>query len=143
MQIMLLNLFILIISAILFAIEIIYTIYEMYQCIIIRCGDTVSFWRHGTNVRRKRYEYLATVFGDEARWLEIPFRHYGRYFMGSATDKIKGLANEATGNVKQVAGRVLDKPSLEAEGAVQERKGEAQQMLGKAKDAVKKVIDKG
>ena len=62
--------------------------------------------------------------------------------MGSTTDKIKGMANEAAGNVKQAAGRAMDKPELEAEGFAQERKGEAQQALGKGKDAVKKVVDK-
>jgi uncharacterized protein YjbJ (UPF0337 family) len=62
--------------------------------------------------------------------------------MGSTADKIKGLANEATGNVKQMAGKALNKPGLQAEGIAQERKGEAQQAVGKTKDAVKKVIDK-
>lgn len=62
--------------------------------------------------------------------------------MSSATDKIKGLANEAVGNVKQAAGKALNKPGLQAEGIAQERKGEAQQAVGKTKDAVKKVIDK-
>lgn len=62
--------------------------------------------------------------------------------MGSTTDKIKGLANEAVGNVKQAAGRATDNRKLEAEGLAQERKGEAQQAVGKAKDAVKKIIDK-
>ncbi len=62
--------------------------------------------------------------------------------MGSTTDKLKGLANEAAGNAKQVAGRLMDKPLLRAEGALQERKGEAQQALGKGKEAVKRAIDK-
>ncbi len=62
--------------------------------------------------------------------------------MSSTTDKIKGLANEAAGNVKQAAGKVVGNPNLEAEGIVQERKGEAQQAVGKVKDAVKKVVDK-
>lgn len=62
--------------------------------------------------------------------------------MGSTADKIKGLANEAAGNVKQAAGKALNKPELQAEGIAQERKGEAQQAIGKTKDAVKKVIDK-
>lgn len=62
--------------------------------------------------------------------------------MGSTTDKIKGLANEAAGNVKQAAGKALNKPELEAEGVMQERKGEAQQALGKGKDAIKNVVDK-
>lgn len=62
--------------------------------------------------------------------------------MGSTADKIKGKANEATGNIKQGIGKALNKPGLEAEGILQERKGEAQQAVGKAKDAVKKVVDK-
>ena len=62
--------------------------------------------------------------------------------MGSATDKIKGLANEAAGNVKQAVGKATGDKKMQAEGVVQERKGEAQQALGKGKDAVKKVIDK-
>jgi uncharacterized protein YjbJ (UPF0337 family) len=62
--------------------------------------------------------------------------------MGSTGDKIKGMANEAVGNVKQAAGRAMDKPEMEAEGFAQERKGEAQQAIGKGKDAVKNVVDK-
>jgi len=62
--------------------------------------------------------------------------------MGSTTDKIKGLANEAVGNAKQVAGRVLEKPELEAEGLAQEAKGEGQQALAKGKETVKKIVDK-
>lgn len=62
--------------------------------------------------------------------------------MGSTTDKIKGMANEASGNVKQAVGKAVGNDRLHAEGAVQERKGEVQQNVGKAKDAVKKVVDK-
>lgn len=62
--------------------------------------------------------------------------------MGSTGDKVKGMANEAMGNVKQAAGRAMDKPDMEAEGFAQERKGEAQQAIGKGKDAVKNVVDK-
>lgn len=62
--------------------------------------------------------------------------------MSSTGDKIKGMANEAAGNVKQSVGKATDNGSLEAEGFVQERKGEAQQAVGKAKDAVKDAVDK-
>ncbi|SIR54558.1 MULTISPECIES: CsbD family protein [unclassified Bosea (in: a-proteobacteria)] len=62
--------------------------------------------------------------------------------MGSTMDKVKGMANEATGNVKQAAGKAVNKPEWEAEGKAQEMKGEAQQALGKGKDAVKNVVDK-
>jgi uncharacterized protein YjbJ (UPF0337 family) len=62
--------------------------------------------------------------------------------MSSTTDKIKGLANEAVGNVKQAVGKAVGNRRLEGEGMVQERKGEVQQAVGKAKDAVKKMADK-
>ncbi len=62
--------------------------------------------------------------------------------MSSTGDKIKGMANEAVGNVKQAVGKATGNDRLRAEGAAQELKGEAQQALGKAKDAVKKVVDK-
>ncbi len=61
--------------------------------------------------------------------------------MSSTTDKVKGLANEAMGNVKQGVGKMVDSDKLKVEGAIQERKGEAQLAVGKAKDAVKKAID--
>ncbi|HEV7327130.1 MAG TPA: CsbD family protein [Bosea sp. (in: a-proteobacteria)] len=51
-------------------------------------------------------------------------------------------SRQAAGNVKQAAGKAMDKPRLHAEGVAQERKGEVQQALGKGKDAVKKVVDK-
>lgn len=62
--------------------------------------------------------------------------------MSSTSDKIKGLANEAVGNVKQGIGKATDNDRLRAEGKAQEVKGEAQQAVGKAKDAVKNAIDK-
>jgi uncharacterized protein YjbJ (UPF0337 family) len=61
--------------------------------------------------------------------------------MSSTSDKIKGMANEAAGNLKQAAGKVVGNDRMRAEGIVQERKGEAQQAVGKGKDAVKKIID--
>jgi uncharacterized protein YjbJ (UPF0337 family) len=56
--------------------------------------------------------------------------------MGEMTDKAKGLANEAAGNVKQAIGKATDNDRLEAEGVVQERKGEGQQLKGKVKGAL-------
>ncbi|MGH8386162.1 MAG: CsbD family protein [Pseudomonas sp.] len=61
--------------------------------------------------------------------------------MGSTSDKVKGMANEAAGNIKQGVGKAIDSDKMRAEGVVQEKKGEAQQAVGKAKDAVKKGID--
>ncbi|MGJ7517486.1 CsbD family protein [Pseudomonas baetica] len=62
--------------------------------------------------------------------------------MGSTSDKVKGMANEAVGNVKQGVGKATGNDRMRAEGVMQEKKGEAQQAVGKAKDALKKGIDK-
>ena len=62
--------------------------------------------------------------------------------MGSTSDKIKGMANEAAGNVKQGVGKVTGSEKTQAEGVMQERKGEAQQAVGKVKENVKKTVDK-
>lgn len=62
--------------------------------------------------------------------------------MGSTSDKISGMANEAAGKVKQGVGSATGNDKLRAEGAAQEAKGEVQQATGKAKDAVKNVVDK-
>lgn len=59
--------------------------------------------------------------------------------MGSTADKAKGLANEAMGNIKQGVGKALDNDKMHAEGVVQERKGEAQQLAGKTKEAIKRA----
>ena len=56
--------------------------------------------------------------------------------MGELKDKAKGLANEAAGNVKQAIGKATDNERLRAEGAAQERKGEAQNLAGKVKGAL-------
>ena len=57
--------------------------------------------------------------------------------MSSTTDKIKGVANEAAGQVKEGVGKVIGSDKLEAEGKAQEIKGDAQRAMGNAKDAVK------
>lgn len=62
--------------------------------------------------------------------------------MSSTGDKIKGMTNEAVGNVKQGIGKATDNSKLRAEGKAQEIKGKTQEAVGKAKDAVKKGIDK-
>lgn len=66
--------------------------------------------------------------------------------MGSTTDKVAGYANEAAGNVKQGVGKVVGSEKLQAEGTLQELKGEAQVATGETKEAIKdganKVADK-
>lgn len=60
----------------------------------------------------------------------------------STTDTIKGLANEAVGNVKQGIGSATGNDKLKAEGKAQELKGEAQKTTGDVKDGAKHVADK-
>ena len=61
--------------------------------------------------------------------------------MSSTTDKIKGLANEAVGNVKRGVGKATGNEKLEAEGKAQELKGEAQKTVGDVKDGAKNLAD--
>ena len=62
--------------------------------------------------------------------------------MGSISDKIKGMANEAAGNIKQTVGKATGNRGLEIDGVVQERKGEVQSAVGKAKDSMKRMVDR-
>ncbi len=62
--------------------------------------------------------------------------------MSSTTDKIKGYANDAAGNVKQGVGKLVGSEQLQAEGLAQEIKGETQVAVGKTKDAVKDAAHK-
>ena len=52
--------------------------------------------------------------------------------MGELKDKAKGLANEVAGNAKQTS----DDPDTRAEGRLQERKGEAQNLKGEIEGAL-------
>ncbi|AWB21433.1 CsbD family protein [Methylobacterium currus] len=61
--------------------------------------------------------------------------------MSSTTDKIKGLANEAVGNIKQGVGSATGNEKLQAEGKAQELKGEAQKTAGDVKDGIKNAAD--
>ena len=62
--------------------------------------------------------------------------------MGSASDKISGVANEAMGNVKQGIGKVIGSEKLQAEGHMQEAKGDAQKAMGDVKDGIKDAANK-
>jgi uncharacterized protein YjbJ (UPF0337 family) len=61
--------------------------------------------------------------------------------MSSSEDKAKGMGNEAAGKIKQGAGKLTGNEQTQAEGVAQEKKGEGQQALGKAKDQVKGAVD--
>jgi len=62
--------------------------------------------------------------------------------VSSTTDKMKGLANEAVGNVKQGIGNVTGDEKLKAEGKAQELKGGAQKTVGDVKGTVKDAVNK-
>jgi uncharacterized protein YjbJ (UPF0337 family) len=50
--------------------------------------------------------------------------------MGEFKENVKGMTNEAVGNVKQGIGNVVGDESLRQDGVAQERKGEAQYVKG-------------
>jgi len=56
----------------------------------------------------------------------------------SASDKIKGAANEAIGSAKQGIGKIVGSDKLKVEGVAQEVLGKAQVAVGKAKETIKK-----
>lgn len=62
--------------------------------------------------------------------------------MSEFTDKVKGVANEAIGKVKQGIGEATGSEKTQAEGAAQETKGHAQKAVGDAKGAVKDTADR-
>lgn len=49
--------------------------------------------------------------------------------MSSTGDKVKGMANEAVGNIKQGVGKATDNDRLHAEGKVQEKKAKPSKPL--------------
>jgi uncharacterized protein YjbJ (UPF0337 family) len=59
--------------------------------------------------------------------------------MSSATDKMKGTANQAIGKIKKSVGEATDDPALKAKGKAQEAKGDLQKTVGNAKSAIKKA----
>jgi uncharacterized protein YjbJ (UPF0337 family) len=62
--------------------------------------------------------------------------------MGSATDKIKGVANQAGGKVKEGIGKAIGNEQMQVEGMAQQVKGKAQQKVGEAKSTIKDLADK-
>jgi len=62
--------------------------------------------------------------------------------MGSGTDKIKGVANQAGGKVKEGVGKAIGNEQMEVEGKGQQVKGKVQQKVGEAKSNIKDAADK-
>lgn len=57
-------------------------------------------------------------------------------------DKLKGIAKQAEGKAKEVAGVVTNDRELEAEGKAKQVEGKGQETVGKAKDALTSDADK-
>lgn len=54
-------------------------------------------------------------------------------------EHLKGVADKASGEVKDAIGKVTGNDKLRVEGAIDKAKGAAHNALGDAKDAVKKA----
>jgi uncharacterized protein YjbJ (UPF0337 family) len=62
--------------------------------------------------------------------------------MGSATDKMKGVANQAGGKIKEGVGKAIGNEQVQVEGKAQQVKGKVQQKVGEAKSTIKDAADK-
>lgn len=54
---------------------------------------------------------------------------------------VKGVGNQVVGNAKEAAGKLTGDKKLEAEGRLQELKGDAQRAAGKVEEKIKKSTD--
>ena len=52
-------------------------------------------------------------------------------------DRIKGMADQAKGNVKETIGKVVGDKKLETEGKIDKLKGKVESAVGGVKDAVR------
>lgn len=57
-------------------------------------------------------------------------------------DQVKGRAQEAKGDIKEAAGKLVGNQKLRGEGLIDQAKGKAQAGLGDAKEKVKDAIDR-
>ncbi|QXC48897.1 CsbD family protein [Agrobacterium salinitolerans] len=55
-------------------------------------------------------------------------------------NRIKGIARQAKGSIKEAAGKITGNDKLQAEGKAEKLAGQAQEKLGQTKDAVKKAF---
>jgi len=56
-------------------------------------------------------------------------------------EHVKGAADKAKGAIKEAAGKLTGDKKLEAEGKLDKMKGEARDVVGDVKDAVKRATD--
>lgn len=59
--------------------------------------------------------------------------------MDPMEDKVKGKTDQASGKLKEMAGRTFNEPDLEAEGKTEQGKGRLEDALGDVKEAAGKA----
>ena len=57
-------------------------------------------------------------------------------------DRIRGMGNEAKGEIKKTAGEALGDTKLKGEGQADKLKGKIQNTVGGVKDAIREANDK-
>jgi uncharacterized protein YjbJ (UPF0337 family) len=93
-------------------------------------------------MRRERSEPSGDIFITELPAAKVPAvksKSQRRNTMKSSIrDKAEGTFHEAKGKVKEVSGKIIDNPRLEAEGTDEKIAGKVQEKIGH----VKKVLGK-
>ena len=93
-------------------------------------------------MRRERSELSGDIFITELPAAKVPAvkpKSQRRNTMKSSIrDKAEGTFHEAKGKVKEVSGKIIDNPRLEAEGTDEKIAGKVQEKIGH----VKKVLGK-
>ena len=56
-------------------------------------------------------------------------------------DRLDGIAHQATGNLKELAGKITGDAKLEAEGRAEKAAGKIQNAVGGMKDTVRDATD--
>ncbi len=59
-----------------------------------------------------------------------------------STNRIEGIAKQASGSIKQTAGKLVGNEKLQVEGAVEKAVGKAQNAVGKAQDEIANQLKK-
>ena len=92
----------------------------------------------GMEIRRPAERPVFGAVEEPAAWAA----HLQGENMGSTSDKVSGLANQAAGKVKEGIGKATGDAKLETEGVAQDAKGKVQKGIGDAKGAIKDAVNK-
>jgi uncharacterized protein YjbJ (UPF0337 family) len=67
----------------------------------------------------------------------------GGQVMGIDADRIKGVAHQLDGAIKEGIGRVMSDPKLQQAGIAEREAGKAQNAVGGARDTAREAVEKG